>query len=50
MRHHRVHLNNRLQLPHERDTEGGKAGWALAWLLGVPLPLLLVIYLFTRAC
>ena len=30
--------------------EAGKVGWALAWLLGVPLPLLLVIYLFTRAC
>lgn len=30
--------------------ESGKIGWALAWLLGVPLPLLLVIYLFTRAC
>ena len=30
--------------------ESGKVGWALAWLLGVPLPLLLVIYLFTRAC
>jgi hypothetical protein len=33
-----------------RDAESGKVGWALAWLLGVPLPLLLVIYLITRAC
>jgi hypothetical protein len=33
-----------------RSTESGKIGWALAWLLGVPLPLLLVIYLVTRAC
>jgi hypothetical protein len=34
------------------DSSGqqGKIGWALAWLLGVPLPLLLIIYLFTRAC
>lgn len=32
------------------NPESGKVGWALAWLLGVPLPLLLVIYLFTRAC
>jgi hypothetical protein len=32
------------------STQSGKIGWALAWLLGVPLPLLLVIYLFTRAC
>jgi hypothetical protein len=30
--------------------EQGKVGWALAWLLGIPLPLLLVIWLFTRAC
>jgi hypothetical protein len=28
----------------------GKVGWAIAWLLGVPIPVLLVIYLFTRAC
>jgi hypothetical protein len=27
-----------------RDPQSGKAGWALAWLLGVPLPVLLVIY------
>jgi hypothetical protein len=32
------------------SAESGKAGWALAWLLGVPIPVLLVIYLFTRAC
>ena len=23
----------------------GKVGWALLWLLGVPLPVLLIIYL-----
>lgn len=34
----------------KRDPQQGKAGYALAWLLGVPLPLLLVIYLFSRAC
>jgi hypothetical protein len=33
-----------------RNPQQGKAGYALAWLLGVPLPLLLVIYLFSRAC
>ena len=32
------------------QAEQGKVGWALAWLLGVPLPVLLVIYLFTKAC
>jgi hypothetical protein len=30
------------------NRESGKAGWALAWLLGVPLPLLLVIYAISR--
>ena len=25
--------------------EAGKVGWALLWLLGVPLPVLLIIYL-----
>jgi hypothetical protein len=28
----------------------GRAGWALAWVLGIPLPVLLVIWLVTRAC
>lgn len=27
---------------------GTKGGFALAWLLGIPLPILLVIYLITR--
>ena len=30
--------------------ESGKIGWALAWLLGVPLPILLIVYLFSRGC
>ncbi len=30
------------------NSESGKAGWALAWLLGVPLPVLLVIYAISR--
>ncbi len=33
-----------------RQRQSGRAGWALAWVLGVPLPLLLVVWLFTRAC
>ena len=32
------------------SAESGKVGWALAWLLGVPLPVLLVIYLVSRGC
>lgn len=27
------------------DTQSGKIGWAILWLLGVPLPLLLIAYL-----
>ncbi len=33
-----------------RDPQNGKAGYALAWLLGIPLPLLLIVYLFSRGC
>jgi len=32
--------------PRERiDDQSGKAGYLLLWLLGVPIPLLLVVYL-----
>lgn len=27
------------------DGQSGKIGWALLWLLGIPLPVLIVIYL-----
>lgn len=30
------------------DNEQGKVGYALLWLLGVPLPVLLVLYLIFR--
>lgn len=33
----------------ERASERGKAGYALLWLLGVPLPILLVFYVL-RGC
>jgi hypothetical protein len=29
--------------------EHGKIGWILLWLLGVPIPILLVLY-FLRGC
>lgn len=29
----------------KRFREDGKVGWALLWLLGVPLPVLLIFYL-----
>lgn len=39
------------ELPTEKnevrqlDTQAGKIGWAILWLLGVPLPVLLIAYL-----
>lgn len=30
-----------------KNWEEGKIGWALLWLLGVPLPVLLLFYLFS---
>jgi hypothetical protein len=32
-----------------RRGESGRVGWVLLWLLGVPLPVLLVLYLL-RGC
>jgi len=32
-----------------RDTEKGKVGWILLWALGVPIPILVVLYLL-RGC
>jgi hypothetical protein len=45
-----MHEDKLIQVSEKNEGEQGKVGWAVAWLLGVPLPLLLVIYLFTRAC
>lgn len=30
-----------------RADRSGKIGWALLWLLGVPLPILVVLYFLT---
>jgi hypothetical protein len=32
----------------EINPQSGKVGYAVAWLLGVPLPILLIVYLFSR--
>ena len=32
-----------------RHSEKGKVGWILLWLLGIPIPVLLVLY-FLRGC
>jgi hypothetical protein len=34
-----------MKLIDKSISEGGKIGYALLWLLGVPLPVLLIIYL-----
>jgi hypothetical protein len=33
----------------DRKSEEGKIGWVLLWLLGVPIPILLVLFLL-RGC
>lgn len=33
------------QAQRSLDRQSGKIGWAILWLLGVPLPLLLIAYL-----
>lgn len=30
--------------------EQGKVGYAIAWLLGVPIPILLAVWLVSKAC
>jgi hypothetical protein len=34
-----------LPLAISKPEQSGKVGWALLWLLGVPLPVLLIAYL-----
>jgi hypothetical protein len=34
---------------HRHHRDSGRVGWVLLWLLGVPIPLLLVFYLL-RGC
>jgi hypothetical protein len=36
--------------PHDdRKNEQGKAGWIVLWLLGIPLPILIILFLL-RGC
>jgi hypothetical protein len=34
---------------HTRKKSSGKIGWALLWLLGIPIPVLLVVFML-RGC
>ena len=31
-----------------KNPQGGKVGYALAWLIGVPLPILFIVYMISR--
>ena len=38
-----------MQIKKEERNEQGKVGWILLWLIGVPLPILLILFLL-RGC
>lgn len=38
-----------MQLVPQRDPEQGAIGYILAWLLGIPIPILIIIFL-VRGC
>ena len=35
---------------HAWNDRSGKVGWALLWLLGIPLPVLIVLYVLMKGC
>lgn len=39
----------KLWIETKRKMEAAKVGWALLWLLGVPVPVLLILFLL-RGC
>jgi hypothetical protein len=39
----------RMKTTFEKTLEAGKAGWAFLWLIGVPIPVLLILFLM-RGC
>jgi hypothetical protein len=45
----RKKLNSEKQESAMRNKEKGKIGWILLWLLGIPIPILVVLYLL-RGC
>ncbi|MEN9675206.1 MAG: hypothetical protein RIS76_1102 [Verrucomicrobiota bacterium] len=38
-----------MRVQSSRGREAGKVGWAMMWLLGVPIPLLIILFLL-RGC
>ena len=47
MKHAPAHWRSRIAAP--RRLQQGRWGYALAWLLGVPIPILIFVYLL-RGC
>jgi len=41
-----LHQNRK---PVSRDRQNGKLGWVVLWLLGIPIPVLLVLFVL-RGC
>ncbi len=39
-------MNYRISAPHQRR---GKIGWIILWLIGIPVPILLILFLL-RGC
>lgn len=39
----------KLLLEGKRNWEEGKVGWVMLWLLGIPLPILFILFLL-RGC
>ena len=42
-------VETNVQVRRMTDRQAGKVGWAILWLLGIPLPVLLGIYVL-RGC
>ncbi len=38
-----------MKMTFEKAKESGKAGWAFLWLIGVPIPVLLILFVM-RGC
>jgi hypothetical protein len=43
-----ITMSHELTTIERNPAQQGKVGYALAWLLGIPLPVLIVIYLLTH--
>jgi hypothetical protein len=41
----RFHERKQTVSDHLRNSEEGKVGWIILWLLGVPLPILFLLFL-----